>query len=90
MSATVEDPAAYDYHGHTVLKCWTVEPGTRVFYNTPRCCAFRYQRMDPFGADFVHTVVEAAKLAYGRRESLLWRSNFHRVPLGELFVGWIQ
>jgi len=32
-SATVEDPAAYDYHGHTVLKCgpWSQGP---VFFTT--------------------------------------------------------
>ncbi len=37
--------------------------------------------MDPFGAEFVHTVVEAAKLAYADREAYYGDPNFGAVPL---------
>ena len=40
--------------------------------------------MDPFGADFIHTVVEAAKLAYADREAYYGDPNFCRVPLEDL------
>ena len=40
--------------------------------------------MDPFGADFIHTVVEAAKLAYADREAYYGDPNFSPVPLAEL------
>ena len=40
--------------------------------------------MDPVGADFIHTVVEAAKAGVCRPRSLLRRSEFlARVPLAE-------
>ena len=37
--------------------------------------------MDPFGTDFVHTVVECAKLAYADREAYYGDPKFTRVPL---------
>ena len=40
--------------------------------------------MDPFGNDFVHTVVECAKLAYADREAYYGDPNFCTVPLGAL------
>jgi len=40
--------------------------------------------MDPFGADVIHTVVEAAKLAYADREAYYGDPNFSRVPMAEL------
>jgi gamma-glutamyltranspeptidase/glutathione hydrolase len=40
--------------------------------------------MDPFGADFVHTVVEAAKLSYADREAYYGDPKFCEVPLDAL------
>jgi gamma-glutamyltranspeptidase/glutathione hydrolase len=40
--------------------------------------------MYPYGADFIHTIVEAAKLAYADREAYYGDPNFVRVPLAEL------
>ena len=46
--------------------------------------------MDPFGADFVHTVVECAKLAYADREAYYGDPDFVSVPLGDSAVRRLQ
>ena len=68
-SATVEDPVAYDYHGHTVLKCGPWSQGPVFLQQLALLRGFDIGAMDPFGAEFVHTVVECAKLAYADREA---------------------
>ena len=42
--------------------------------------------MDPDGAEFVHTVVEAMKLAFADREAYYGDPNFGDVPLDALAV----
>ena len=83
-SATVEDPVAYDYHGHTVLKCGPWSQGPVLLQQLALLRGFDIGAMDPFGNDFVHTVVECAKLAYADREAYYGDPNFCRVPLGAL------
>ena len=83
-SATVEAPAAYEYHGHTVLKCGPWSQGPVFLQQLALLRGFDIGAMDPFGADFIHTVVEAAKLAYADREAYYGDPNFASVPLGEL------
>ena len=68
-SATVEDPVSYDYHGHTVLKCGPWSQGLVFLQQLALLRGFDIAAMDPFGNDFVHTVVECAKLAYADREA---------------------
>ncbi len=83
-SATVEDPVAYDYHGHTVLKCGPWSQGPVFLQQLALLRGFDVGAMDPLGAEFVHTVVECAKLAYADREAYYGDPNFTRVPLGTL------
>ena len=83
-SATVEDPVAYDYNGHTVLKCGPWSQGPVFLQQLALLRGFDIGAMDPFGNDFVHTVVECAKLAYADREAYYGDPNFCRVPLGAL------
>jgi gamma-glutamyltranspeptidase / glutathione hydrolase len=83
-SATVEAPATYEYHGHTVLKCGPWSQGPVFLQQLALLRGFDIGAMDPFGADFIHTVVEAAKLAYADREAYYGDPNFASVPLGEL------
>ena len=89
-SATVEDPVAYDYHGHTVLKCGPWSQGPVFLQQLALLRGFDIGAMDPFGNDFVHTVVECAKLAYADREAYYGDPNFCRVPLGALLSDGLQ
>jgi gamma-glutamyltranspeptidase/glutathione hydrolase len=83
-SATVEDPLAYDYAGHTVLKCGPWSQGPVFLQQLALLAGFDIGAMDPVGAEFVHTVVECAKLAYADREAWYGDPNFSSVPLGTL------
>ncbi len=83
-SATVEDPVAYDYHGYTVLKCGPWSQGPVFLQQLALLRDFDIGAMDPFGNEFVHTVVESAKLAYADREAYYGDPNFASVPLGVL------
>ncbi len=79
--ATYEEPLAYDYHGYTVLKTgpWAQAP---VFLQQLALLkGFDIAAMDPVGADFVHTVVECAKLAFADREAYYGDPDFADVPM---------
>ena len=82
--ATVEDPVSYDYHGHTVLKCGPWSQGPVFLQQLALLRGMDVAAMDPLGADFVHTVVECAKLAYADREAYYGDPDFGAVPLGVL------
>lgn len=83
-SATVEEPLRYDYHGHTVLKCGPWSQGPVYLQQLALLRGFDLGAMDPLGAEFVHTVVEAAKLAYADREAYYGDPNFTKVPMETL------
>ncbi len=83
-SATVEDPVAYDYAGHTVLKCGPWSQGPTFLQQLALLQGFDLGAMDPLGADFAHTVIEAAKLAFADREAWYGDPNFTDVPLNTL------
>ncbi len=83
-SATVEDPAAYDYHGHTVLKCGPWSQGPVFLQQLALLRGFDIGAMDLLGPDFVHTVVECAKLAFADREAYYGDPDFVAVPLDDL------
>ncbi|MBV8616132.1 MAG: gamma-glutamyltransferase, partial [Acetobacteraceae bacterium] len=83
-SATVEAPVAYEYHGHTALKCGPWSQGPVFLQQLALLCGFDLAAMDPIGAEFVHTVVECAKLAYADREAWYGDPRFIDVPLPTL------
>jgi gamma-glutamyltranspeptidase/glutathione hydrolase len=83
-AASVEDPVAFDYHGHTVLKCGPWSQGPVFLQQLALLRGFDIGAMDPLGVDFIHTVVECAKLAYADREAYYGDPDFVEVPLNEL------
>ncbi len=83
-SATVEDPVAYAYNGHTVLKCGPWSQGPVLLQQLALLRGFDLGGMDPFGAAFVHTIVECAKLAYADREAWYGDPHYTEVPLNTL------
>ena len=82
--ATVEAPVSYEYHGHTVLKCGPWSQGPVFLQQLALLRRTDVSAMDLGGADFVHTVVECAKLAYADREAYYGDPDFVDVPLRDL------
>jgi gamma-glutamyltranspeptidase/glutathione hydrolase len=83
-AAPVEAPVGLDYHGHTLLKCGPWSQGPAFLQQLALLAGFDLAAMDPYGADFVHTVVECAKLAFADREAYYGDPDFVQVPLATL------
>ncbi|WP_022728683.1 gamma-glutamyltransferase family protein [Fodinicurvata sediminis] len=81
--ATVEAPATYDYHGLTVAKCGPWSQGPFMLQQLALLRDLPLGDLPPDGADFIHTVVEAAKLAFADREAW-YGDSAGEVPLETL------
>ena len=82
--ASYEDALTYDYGRYTVAKPgpWAQSP---VFLQQLALLeGFDIAAMDPLGPEFVHTVVEAAKLAYADREAYYGDPAHVDVPMETL------
>jgi gamma-glutamyltranspeptidase/glutathione hydrolase len=76
-----EEPVSADYHGVTVHKCqpWSQGP---VFLQQLRLLeGIDLRAMRHNTADYIHILVEAAKLAFADREAYYADPDFVRVPL---------
>ena len=67
--ATRERPVTLEYHGLTVAKCGPWSQGPVMLQQLALLRGLPLAEMAPDGADFVHAVVEAAKLAFADREA---------------------
>ncbi|MBK0329655.1 gamma-glutamyltransferase family protein [Rhodobacteraceae bacterium F11138] len=82
--AGFEAPATIDYHGWTVCKTGPWGQGPVLLQALQILRNFDIASMDPFGTDFVHTVIEAIKLAYADREAYYGDPDFHDIPMEKL------
>ncbi len=82
--ATFEVPSSYEYHGHLVCKTGPWGQGPAFLQQLALLRGFDLAAMDPFGDTFVHTVAEAAKLAFADREAYYGDPHFADVPLLDL------
>lgn len=82
--ATWEDPLSIEYHGWTVYKTQSWSQGPVLLQALQILKNFDLAAMDPLGADFVHTVVEAMKLAYADREAFYGDPAFFDIPITHL------
>lgn len=83
-SATTEAPQTYDYHGWTVAKIGPWGQGPVFLQTLALLEGIDIASMDPAGADFVHTVTEAMKLAFADREIYYGDPNFSKIPVEHL------
>ncbi len=83
-SATYEDPVTFDYHGFTLCKTGPWGQGPVFLQQLALLAGFDIAAMDPTGPDFIHTVVECAKLAFADREAFYGDPEFAAVPLDTL------
>jgi len=83
-SATIEAPQTYDYHDWTVAKTQSWGQGPVLLQSLALLSKIDLAAMDPNGPEFVHTVVEAMKLAYADREVYYGDPEFAQVPMQTL------
>lgn len=79
-----EHPSTFEYGDYTVAKCGPWSQGPVFLQQLALLAGFDLAKMPPTGPDFIHTVVEAAKLAFADREAYYGDPNFVKVPLSEL------
>ncbi len=83
-SARIDTPLTYDYGDWTICKAgpWSQGP---VFAQTLAILKHTgLAQMDPMGEEFVHTVIEAMKLAFADREVYYGDPDFAEIPLDVL------
>jgi len=81
---TLEEPVSLRYRGLDVYKCgpWTQGP---VFLQQLRLLeGFELTKLGHNSADYIHTLIEAAKLAFADRERYYGDPQFVKVPLRQL------
>jgi gamma-glutamyltranspeptidase/glutathione hydrolase len=83
-SARVEQPVSGEYRGLTVHKCDTWCQGPVFLQQLKLLEGFDLAGMGHNSADYIHTVIEAAKLAFADREAYYGDPEFVEVPLGRL------
>jgi gamma-glutamyltranspeptidase/glutathione hydrolase len=82
--ATYEAPLTLDYRGLTVCKTGPWGQGPVLLQLLAILDGFELDRLDPNGPDFVHTVIEALKLAFADREAYYGDPDFVAVPIETL------
>jgi len=82
--ARVEPPLTYDYAGYTVCKAGPWTQGPVVLQQLALLKGFGLDGLAPTDPDFIHMIVECAKLAYADRETFYGDPEFVDVPMETL------
>ncbi len=82
--ATIEAPVTYDYEGYTVCKTGPWGQGPVFLQQLALLAGFDLASIGIGSAEYVHTVVECAKLAFADREAFYGDPSFVDVPLDHL------
>jgi gamma-glutamyltranspeptidase / glutathione hydrolase len=82
--ARLEVPVTYDYAGLTICKTRPWGQGPVFLQQLALLDGFDLAAMEPGGADYIHTVVECAKLAFADREAWYGDPDFADVPVPAL------
>jgi gamma-glutamyltranspeptidase/glutathione hydrolase len=83
-AATVEEPVTYDYRGHTVCKTGPWGQGPVFLQQLALLSGFDLDAAGFLSADYVHTVIECAKLAFADRDAWYGDPDHVDVPLEAL------
>src|SRR5579872_4925954 len=81
---TVEAPLTYDYGRYTVCKAGVWSQGPVMLQQLALLKDFDLDGLDVVGPDFIHTVVEASKLAFADREKFYGDPKFSKIPIETL------
>jgi gamma-glutamyltranspeptidase / glutathione hydrolase len=82
--ATLEPPTTFDYHGYTVCKTGPWGQGPVLLQQLALLEGFDLAELGLGSAEYVHTVIECAKLAFADREAFYGDPAFVEVPLDRL------
>ena len=80
----LEEPLTLDFAGLTVCKTKPWGQGPVFLQQLALLDGFDLEAMGPGSADFIHTAVECAKLAFADREAWYGDPEFTDVPIGTL------
>ena len=81
---SVEQPQTFDYGRYTVCKTGPWGQGPVFLQQLALLAQTDLNRMEPLSADWVHTIVEAGKLAFADREAFYGDPKFTDVPVADL------
>jgi gamma-glutamyltranspeptidase/glutathione hydrolase len=82
--ASAETPVTHDFAGLTVCKTGPWGQGPVFLQQLALLGGLGVEAMPPGSTEFIHTVVECAKLAFADREAWYGDPRFGEVPLGAL------
>jgi gamma-glutamyltranspeptidase/glutathione hydrolase len=80
----IEAPLTYDYGRYTVCKAGPWSQGPVLLQQLALLKGFHLDGLDVAGPEFIHTVVECAKLAFADRETFYGDPDFVKVPMDML------
>jgi gamma-glutamyltranspeptidase / glutathione hydrolase len=80
----IEEPVAIDYRGYRIYKCGPWTQGPFLLQSLRLLEGFDLVGMGQLSAGYIHTIVEAMKLAFADRDEYYGDPDFVRVPLAEL------
>jgi gamma-glutamyltranspeptidase / glutathione hydrolase len=80
----VVDPLTTTYRGYTVYKAGPLTQGPYLLQTLRLLEAFDLKKMGFNSADYIHTVIEAEKLALADRDEYYGDPNFAKVPMQQL------
>ena len=79
-TAKVEEPVSIDYRGYTIYKNPSASQGPAELFALNILEGYDLKKMGLNSADYIHTSVEAMKLAMADRERYLGDMDFIRIP----------
>lgn len=80
----VEDPVKVNYKGYTIYKCDTWTQGPVLCQMLRLLEGFDLKKMGHLSADYIHTIIEAMKLAFADRDEYYGDPLFVDVPMKQL------
>jgi gamma-glutamyltranspeptidase/glutathione hydrolase len=80
----VVDPLTTTYRGYTVFKTGPLTQGPYLLQTLRLLESFDLKKMGFNSADYIHTVIEAEKLALADRDQYYGDPNFAKVPMQQL------
>jgi gamma-glutamyltranspeptidase/glutathione hydrolase len=84
--ARLEEPVSVDYHGYTVFKNGPSTQGPVFLQQLMLLAGYDLEKMGFNSVEYIHTIIECAKLAFADREAWYGDSAFVDVPMDALLT----